>query len=169
MPKYACPICHLPDRFPLWVDPEPPGGCPQAGAGLRAIEAINPTDATDIPARIAYGEVEGQMLAAGRYNRRPAIQIRSDLYGPVWCVLSDDLVGEFGSEHRLAEVWEGKTVGVSGRLNYLRGGGLNRIDAEIVRPIEAPPFDLNAVLDPDFTAGFDPVEYLEKLHEGDLG
>ncbi len=51
---------------------------------------------------------------------------------------------------------------------YLAGGGLNRIDAEEVRTIEAPAFDLDAILDPDFTAGFDPVEYLEKLHEGDL-
>ncbi len=28
MPKYACPICHLPDRFLFWIDPEPPKGCP---------------------------------------------------------------------------------------------------------------------------------------------
>jgi hypothetical protein len=45
---------------------------------------------------------------------------------------------------------------------------LNRIDAEDVRQIDVPPFDLDAILDPDFTAGLDPVEYLEKLHEGDL-
>jgi hypothetical protein len=140
----------------------------QATAGLRSVEAINPMDAADIPKRIAYGEIEGQMLAAGLYSRRPAIQIRTDLYGFVWCVLSDNLVTRFGSEHRLAEIWEGKTVGVNGQLHYLRGGRLNRIDAEQVRAIEAPPFDLEAVLDPDFTAGFDPVEYLEKLHEGEL-
>jgi hypothetical protein len=28
--------------------------------------------------------------------------------------------------------------------------------------------DLSAILDPGFTAGLDPVEYLEKLHEGTL-
>jgi hypothetical protein len=140
----------------------------QATAGLRAVEAINPVDASDIPERIAHGEVEGQMLAAGRYNRRPAIQIRSHLYGFVWCVLSDALVSQFGDEHKLAEVWDGKTVGVSGRLHYLSGSRLNRIDAEQLRTIDAPPFDLDAILDPDFTAGFDPVEYLDKLHEGDL-
>jgi hypothetical protein len=140
----------------------------QASAGLRAVEAINPMDATDIPERIAYGEIEGQMLAAGLYSRRPAIQIRTDLYDFVWCVLSDELVAQFGGEHRLVEVWEGKTVGVTGRLHYLSGGRLNRIDAERMRAIEAPPFDLQAILDPDFTAGLDPMEYLEKLHEGDL-
>ena len=108
------------------------------------------------------------MLAAGRFNRRPAIQIRTHLYGFVWCVLSPQLVAQFGDEHKLAEVWEGKTVGVYGQLHYLSGGRLNRIDVEELRTIDAPPFDLDAILDPDFTAGFDPVEYLEKLHEGDL-
>jgi hypothetical protein len=140
----------------------------QANAGLRAVEAINPIDASDLPERIAYGEVEGQMLAAGRYNRRPAIQILTHLYGSVWCILSDDLVAQFGGEHKLAEVWEGKAVGINGHLHYLRGGRLNRIDADRLRLIEAPSFDLEAILDPDFTAGFDPVEYLERLHEGDL-
>lgn len=140
----------------------------EASAGLRAIEAINPFDSSDIPERTAYGEVEGQMLAAGRFNRRPAIQIRTHLYGFVWCVLSSQLVAQFGDEHKLAEVWEGKTVGVYGQLHYLSGGRLNRIDVEELRTIDAPPFDLDAILDPDFTAGFDPVEYLEKLHEGDL-
>jgi hypothetical protein len=140
----------------------------QATAGLRAVEAINPMDAAGIPERTAYGEIEGQMLAAGRYNRRPAVQIYTHLYGFVWCVLNEALVSEFGSQHRLAEVWEGKAVGVDGRLHYLRGGRLNRIEAERMRPIEAPAFDINAILDPDFTAGFDPVEYLERLHEGDL-
>jgi hypothetical protein len=141
----------------------------EASAGLRAIEAINPFDPSDIPERTAYGEVEGQMLAIGRYNRRPRpIEIRTHLDGFVWCVLSTRLVTQFGDEHKLAEVWEGKTVGVYGQLHYLSGGRLNRIDAEKLRSINVPPFDLDAILDPDFTAGFDPVEYLEKLHEGDL-
>jgi hypothetical protein len=140
----------------------------QASAGLRAVEAINPIDTSDIPERIAHGEVEGQMLAAGLYNRRPAIQIRTHLYGFVWCVLSDALVKRFGGERKLADVWEGKTIGVLGRLHYLGGGNLNRIDVEDIRGIEVPPIDLDSILDPDFTAGFDPVEYLEKLHEGDL-
>ena len=140
----------------------------QAGEGMQAVEAITAIDTSEIPERIAYGEIEGQMLAAGRYSRRPAIQIRTHLYGFVWCVLSRALVSRFGNEHKLAEIWEGKTIGVSGRLYYLNGGRLNRIDTEGFREIVAPPFDLDAILDPDFTAGYDPVEYLDKLHEGDL-
>jgi hypothetical protein len=140
----------------------------QASEGLRAVEAINPLEVSDIPERLAYGEVQGQLVAAGRYARRPAIQISTHFYDFVWCVLGQALVNRFGSEHRLADVWEGKTVGVYGRLHYLSGGRLNRIDADEVRLIDVPPIDLDAILDPDFTAGLDPVEYLKKLHEGDL-
>jgi hypothetical protein len=140
----------------------------QASAGLRAIEAINPIDTSDIPERTGFGEMEGQMLAAGRYRSRPAIQIRTHLYGFVWCVLSDRLVAQFGSETKLAEVWQGKTIAVYGRLHFLGGGRLSRVDAEDVRQIEAPLIDLDAILDPDFTAGLDPLEYLDKLHEGGL-
>ena len=32
----------------------------------------------------------------------------------------------------------------------------------------APPVDLDAVCDPDFTGGLDPVTYLDKLHNGEL-
>ena len=28
MNKYACPICSDPNGFPLWIDKEPPEGCP---------------------------------------------------------------------------------------------------------------------------------------------
>lgn len=28
MPKFACPICHDPNGFPIWIDAEPPEGCP---------------------------------------------------------------------------------------------------------------------------------------------
>jgi hypothetical protein len=110
-----------------------------------------------IPERVVYGEIEGQMLAAGLYGRRPAIQIRTHLYEFVWCVLSDQLVTKFGSQTKLAEVWEGKTVGVYGQLHFLAGGRLNRVDADDVRQIDVPPLDLDAILDPDFTAGLDPA------------
>ena len=140
----------------------------QATIGLRAIEAINPIDTSDIPARIAFGEVEGRMSGALPYRGRPAIRILTPLYGYVWCVLSDDLVAHYGGERKLSEAWAGRGVGVHGRLHYLTGGSLSRIDAEDIRQIEAPSIDLDAILDPDFTSGLDPVEYLDKLHEGDL-
>ena len=53
--------------------------------------------ATRLEEREAYGEIEGVMIAAGRYQRKPAIQIRSEYYGFVWCILSDKLIAEFGT------------------------------------------------------------------------
>ena len=69
----------------------------------------------------------------------------------------------------MSDIWKGKTLGIYGRLNYLAGGKLATIDAVDVRKIEAAPLvNLESILDPDFTAGMDPHEYLEKLHEGQI-
>lgn len=143
-----------------------------AEAGIRAIEGINVMMLTqDIPARQSFGEIEGIMVAVGRFRSRPAIQIRTELYGFVWCVLPHAVTERFGSEHSMAEVWQGKTIAVQGRLNYAVGGAkISFIDSVELREVAAaPPIDLESILDPNFTAGMDPVQYLEKLHEGQLG
>jgi hypothetical protein len=145
-------------------------GRDEADRGIKAVVGLIAVSGdADIGGRIAYGEIEGLMSAAGRYHGRPAISIRTDLYGFVWCPLGGELVNEFGEEHKMREVWEGKTIGVEGKLIYGSGGKLSRIEALKIRIIEAaPPIDLDSVLDPHFTAGLDPVEYLNKLHEGEL-
>lgn len=28
MPKFSCPVCGDPNAYPMWLDPEPPEGCP---------------------------------------------------------------------------------------------------------------------------------------------
>jgi hypothetical protein len=144
----------------------------EADAGIKAIAGINVMMLDqEIPARQSFGEIDGTMVAVGRYRGRPAIQMRTELYGFVWCTLAKNITEQFGSEHSMAEVWEGKTLGVQGRLNYAVGGSkIASIDATDVREIvDAPRLDLASVLDPNFTAGMDPIEYLEKLHEGELG
>jgi hypothetical protein len=142
----------------------------EADAGIRAIAGINAINLdAELGEREAFGEIEGVMVAAGRYRGRPAIQIRSELYGFVWCPLSPKITQRFGTEHRVAEVWEGRIIGVQGRLIYATGGKLSRIEVTDIREIEvAPPIDLDSVLDPNFTAGLDPVEYLRRFHEGKL-
>jgi len=148
---------------PLTIDPG------AAGAALRAIEGITAINMADLPERVAFGEIEGVMIAAGRYRNRPAIQMRTDLYGFIWCQLSEPLVEKFGGEHQMADVWRGNLIGVRGRLRYAAGGKLSLIEALEIREITtAPPIDLASVLDPDFTAGLDPIEYLRQLHEGEL-
>ncbi len=143
----------------------------QASAGINALDALNiMAFEQELAPRVSFGEIEGVMLAAGRYRNKEAIQIRNEMYGFIWCTLSKDLIAKFGDEHSMSDIWKGKTLGVHGRLNYVAGGKLTTIDAMDVREIEAAPLvNLEAILDPDFTAGMDPHEYLERLHEGQLG
>lgn len=142
----------------------------RAAAGIRAIAGINAINIeAELIERVAFGEIQGVMVAAGRYKNRPALQIRTDLYGFVWCQLSPEMTERFGDEHKMRDVWEGKMIGVEGRLIYAAGGKLSRIEVTDIREIQAAPhIDLDSVLDPDFTAGLDPVEYLRQLHEGEL-
>lgn len=141
----------------------------QANAGIRAISALNLLDDIDLPERESFGEIEGVMVAAGRYRNRPAIQIRSELYGFVWCPLTNSVINKFGTEHSVADVWRGKTIAVHGRLGYAIGGMLRRVEVSDIREVRAAlPIDLDSVLDSDFTSGLDPHEYLTKLHEGEL-
>jgi hypothetical protein len=141
-----------------------------ANEGLRTLDSIDVTklDAS-VGERAAWGEIRGVMLAAGRNHNKPAIQIKSVQYGVVWCLLSDDLQHRFGDDSKMSDVWKGKTVGVEGRLFYGVGGKLLRIYASEVREIPTVPrVNLDDVLDPDFTSGLDPAEYLRQLHEGEL-
>jgi hypothetical protein len=143
----------------------------QADSGIRAITGINAINlGAELGEREAFGEIEGVMVAAGRYRGSPAIQIRSELYGFVWCPLSPKITERFGNEHRMADIWEGKIIGVQGRLIYASGGKLSRIEVNDIRQIRVTAtIDLDSLLDPNFTAGLDPVEYLRQFHEGELG
>jgi hypothetical protein len=142
----------------------------QANAGTRAIQAISIIDvAADLQDREAFGELPGIMVAAGRYSGKPAIQIKTEQYGLVWCLLNQRVIEQFGGTHRMEEVWEGKSLGVTGTLIYKSGGRLVRVLVHQIREIQdAPHVDLESLLDPNFTAGFDPAEYLTRLHEGEL-
>lgn len=67
------------------------------------------------------------------------------------------------------EIWRKKTLLVEGRLVYAKGGKLSRIEATDIRERDGvAPVDLDSLLDPNFTAGLDPAEYLRQLHEGEL-
>ena len=142
----------------------------EATGGLTAIASIDPLQLdVELPDRVAFGELRGTMVAAGRYRGKAAIQLYSDQYSFVWCQLPLDLVDRFGGEHRINEVWGKKTLYVEGRLVYAKGGKLARIEVTSIRERpEAVHVDLDALLDKDFTAGLHPAEYLLQLHEGNL-
>jgi len=122
-----------------------------------------------IPTRTAYGEIEGQLLVAGLWYKKPALLIRTSLYGDVWCVLGPELVEKWADETKVSSVWKSRRLIFSGRLIYKKGGKLARIEAETVRERDGGRVTIQDLLDPEFTAGFDPVAYIERLHEGGLG
>lgn len=121
-----------------------------------------------LPSRTAYGELEGRLVHVGQHYRKPAIRILHSIYGEVWCVIVPESIDALGGTQTLADVWHGKTVVVSGRFDYSEGGELSRITVDNLREKIVPQLDIATVLDPGFTAGLDPVEYLSRLHEGDL-
>lgn len=123
----------------------------------------------EIPARVAHGEIEGRLAAVGRYRNRPALFLSTSMYGPVSCVLADHLIEPWGDGQKVSDVWRGKRLIVFGRLIYWKGGRLSRVEAQSVRERDVPKIDIEDVFDPDFTAGLDPVEYLDRLHGGRLG
>ena len=136
-----------------------------AREGFEAMQTAPPS----LPRRTAYGELEGRLIHGGQHYRKPAIRILNSMYGEVWCVIEPELIDELGGAQTLADVWHGKAVIVTGRFDYSEDGNLSRVTVESIREKRVPQLDLSSILDPDFTAGLDPIEYLSRLHEGDLG
>ena len=84
-------------------------------------------------------------------------------------MLPPALADQWGDSNRVNTVWRGRRLTIFGKLLYRRGGKLARVAVESVRDRSVPSIDIESILDSDFTSGLDPVEYLEKLHEGQLG
>lgn len=139
-----------------------------AGAALAALRDAAPLSEMRSPARVAHGELDGRLAAVGRYRGQPALQVVNRLYGPVWCVVPSELADRLGDERTLREVWSGRRVAVSGRLHYAAGGRLVRVVVEDIRERPSRHVRIEDVLDADFTAGLDPIEYLDRLHDGSL-
>ena len=139
-----------------------------AEAALDVLRAASPLSEMHMPARVARGELDGQLVAVGRWRNRPALQVLNPLYGPVWCVVPPELVASLGGERTLEEVWSGRRVAVDGRFHYGAGGRLIRVVVEDIREKTARRVKMEDVLDPGFTAGLDPIDYLERLHDGSL-
>jgi hypothetical protein len=141
-----------------------------AANGLQAVTTVDALALEESTGEsVAWGETVGVMDTAGRHYGRPALRLITADYGLVWCRITPEVAGPFGRETTLEDTWKGKQVVVEGRFIY-KSGRLSRIIATGIRPYQGPPpVDLDAVRDLGFTDGLDPVEYLRRLHEGDLG
>ncbi len=135
-----------------------------ASIALEALKDASPFDDITLQPRTAFGEIDGRLIAVGRWKQRPALTIVSPLYGAVICVVPMALVTKMGGHTTLEDVWKGRSVAVNGRLLYARGGSLSRVVVETIRERVSPVIDIMDVIDPEFTSGLDPVEYINALH-----
>jgi hypothetical protein len=136
---------------------------------LQAIQASDPFIQLDTPKRVAFGDIDGRLIAVGTHYRAPALFLLNPLYGRVTCTIPKDIVEALGGEATLSDVWQGKPVVVTGKLNYAPGGKLTSVVVHELRERKVTHVLLDEVIDADFTDGLEPPEYLDKLHEGELG
>lgn len=152
------------DKEPLVVDRR------VATEGMKNISAV---DVLSVEASaeesVAWGELRGVMVNAGLWGKKPALRLLTPDYGLVWCRLLPEVAEAFGHERTLDESWKGEALAVEGKLIYKAGGRIARVIVSGVRDLpEVPRVDLDSIIDRDFTGGLDPVEYLRRLHEGEL-
>lgn len=138
---------------------------PEGQPGLPLGTAEEPTD------YVEYGSIEGVILRADTWYGKAALRIRSDATGrEVTCLPSDEPIESWGKETSVNELWRGQRVIASGLLSYSGTGELKYVRAEKLtrlRAAEGIP-KVEDIFDSDFTSGMRPVDYLEKLRDGEI-
>lgn len=121
-----------------------------------------------IEPKAQIGSIEGRFLEVGTNYNQPALHIQDRRTGrKVWCVVSADEQQRIAATASFSDVWEGRRLVVSGRIEYDAHGKLHRIFATKVRLIDQSEVQLES--DPEFTDGKSASAYLEELREGNLG
>lgn len=137
-----------------------------AGKALQTLERVDGIEELNIPAHTAYGEIEGTLMGVGTYYNKPALWVRANGYDVVRCLIEREKLDALGDEATLAEVWQHKRVRLSGKLSYDEGGLLGEVAVDDMSIFAAPNVKLETILGPGSTGDFDPVTYLDRLHEG---
>jgi hypothetical protein len=116
------------------------------------------------------GSAEGYITKVEKDgHHRPIVWIRTRLDDQeIKCVANGDALSRIGLI-AVERVWEGIRVRVFGELHYKALGKLEKIAADTVQFFEddAKLPALDAIVDPNFAAGVESVEYLRRLREND--
>lgn len=139
-----------------------------AAKALATLEKVDGFEEIAVPKHISYGEVEGSLLGAGSYYGRPALWVRANGYEVVRCIVEQHKLDELGDEATLKELWKHRRVRLVGSLSYAEGGMLEQVSVDEMHLFPSSNIDLRQIIDPDFTGGMEPIEYLGRLHEGEL-
>lgn len=142
-------------------------------AALRSLEKIAAFDPTlfqeEMVARGVFGQLSGRLTGVRYHYGKPAITISNPQYGEVTCRVPQSAAEDFGSESKISDVWDGRFVDVSGRINYNKNGKPTFVEATRIEHREEVYVSLEEVRDPTFTGGLSVDEYLDHLREGNLG
>jgi hypothetical protein len=80
------------------------------------------------------GSIEGHILAATTHYGSPAVRVRTFLAGEeITCVFDRNTAQGVGAQHTLDEVWTGRRVLVSGRIDFDKAGVAHVIRAESMK------------------------------------
>ena len=139
-----------------------------ARQALTTLDKVDGIEEVIVPKHTSYGEIEGLLLGVGSYYSSPALWVRANGYDVVRCMVKRDKLEELGEEATLKEVWKHRRVRIVGALTYAEGGSLEQVAVDELQLFPSGGVSLTEVLDPDFTGGMEPVEYLDRFHDGAL-
>ncbi|TGD98245.1 hypothetical protein [Methylobacterium nonmethylotrophicum] len=119
--------------------------------------------------RVEYGSIEAKLNSLTSWYGKPAIVVKERLSKrDITCVLRPEVAHEIGKLHSWVEIWVGKRVMVSGRLNFQKDGRLQLISADHIEIIDQGPIKFEDIADPNFTGGLGVRDYLNQLWGEDI-
>lgn len=139
-----------------------------AEKALSTLEKVDGIEEISVPKHTSFGEIEGTLLGAGAYYGKPALWVRVSGYDVVRCIVEQEKLDELGDEATLKQLWKHRRVRLIGALSYAEGGVLEQVSVEEMHLFPGSSVDLRQIFDPAFTGGMEPIEYLDRLHEGEL-
>ena len=119
--------------------------------------------------RREIGSVEGRIVEVGTDYDVPALQLEEHNTGrQIWCRVSPEKVEEIGADMKASDVWHHRRIRVHGTMNYDQDGFILRILNGTFSYIDVAPIDLDRLEDREFTEGYSPSEYLDRLRENEF-
>ena len=135
----------------------------KAQIAIAALEKAEAQRALDLR-RSEFGTVEGEVVGLTTYNNRPALVFQERLSGAnAICVLSEHLANELGQMHKWSEVWEGRSLRLTGELTYKDDGSLKRVSASRYEEIQWASVDLRDIKKVDILQGRTVQEHMDEF------
>jgi hypothetical protein len=135
----------------------------------RVIEEV-PHNPQVIAAKTQIGSVEGWIMQVATHYNHPAIHLKERRTGRlIWCWVSEENQRKIAKEADFEDVWNGRRIVASGRIEYDASGAIAKVIASRIRLVPESNIRIDDLTDPSFTNGQASSDYLENFREGNLG